>query len=131
MPRQGCLAAQAEIRLDDGSAGMRSYFERAVVFLLPTDLAKKECRSKRRAATILEVSAPDRHNNGGRWTKGTKVTKGVRFKVSKVSTGVKFLYYKLPEFKLLSEEQQNELKAHRNSNGNYKVAWSGKYVGNH
>ena len=75
-------------------------------FLLPTDLANKNYRSKRRAATILAVGAPGRHNNGGRCTKGTKVTKGVTFKVSKVSTGVKFLYYKLPEFKLLSEEQK-------------------------
>ena len=51
-------------------------------------------------------------------------------KVSKGRTVVEFCYYKLPEFKLLSEEQQNELKAHRKSNGNYKVAWSGKSVGN-
>ena len=97
---------------------MRSYFERSVAFLLPADLAKKNQRSKHRGATILAVGSPGRHNNGGRWTKGTKVTKGVTFNVSKLITGVEFLYYKLPEFKILSEEQQNELKAHRNANGN-------------
>ena len=97
------MAALSEICLDDGSAGMRSDFERSVAFLLLTDLAKKKKISKRRAATILAVGSPGRHNNGGRWTKGTKVTKGVTFKVSKVSTGVELIYYKLPEFKLLSE----------------------------
>ena len=55
---------------------------------------------------------------------------GVALKVSKGSTGVEFCYYKLPNFKLLSEAKQDELKAHRNSNGNYKCAWSGKYGGN-
>ena len=109
---------------------MRSYFERAVVFLLPTDLANKNYRSKRRAATILAVGAPGRHNNGGRWTKGIKGTKRVTFKVIKLSTGVELLYYKLPEFKLLSEAEQDKLKAHRNTNGNYKGAWSGKSGGN-
>ena len=103
---------------------MRSDFERAVAFLLPTNPAKKKDGSKRGAATILAVGAPGCHNNGGRWTKGTKGKNGVTFKVSKGSTGVEFRYYKLLEFKLMSEAQQNELKAHKNANGNYKGAWS-------
>ena len=73
----------AAIRLDDGAAGMRSDFERSVAFLLPTEPVKKKQISKRRAANISAVGAPGRHNNGGRRTKGTKVTKGVTFKVSK------------------------------------------------
>ena len=129
-PDKDVSSALATIYLDDGEAGMRSDFERAVDFLLRTDPAKKKQRRKRGAATISEVGAPDLHNNGGRWTKGTKGTKGVTFKSSKGITGVELCYYKITEFKLLSEAQKNELKAYRNANGNYKGAWSGKYGGN-
>ena len=121
----------AAIRMDDGAAGMRSDFERSVAFLLPTDPIKKNQRSKRRAATISSVVASCCHKNGGKRTKGSKGTKGVKFKVSKGSTGVELRYYKLPEFKLLLEAQEDELKAHINSNGNYKGAWSGKSGGKH
>ena len=106
-PDKDVSSALATICLDNGEAGMRSDFERAVDFLLRTDPAKKKQRRKRGAATISEVGAPDLHNNGGRWTKGTKGTKEVTSKVSKGSTGVEFRYYKLPEFKLLSEAHQN------------------------
>ena len=58
-------AALAEIRLDDGESGMRSDFERAVAFLLPTDPINKNQRSKHGAATILSVGAPGRHT----WTR--------------------------------------------------------------
>ena len=36
-PDKDVLADLAAIRLDDGAAGIRSDFERAVAFLLPTD----------------------------------------------------------------------------------------------
>ena len=49
-------------------------------------------------------------------------------KVSKGSTVVEFCYYKLPEFKLLSEAHQDKLKAHRNAKGDYKGSWSGNMV---
>ena len=101
---------------------MRNYFERAVDFLLPTDPIKKSQRRKRGDANISSVGSPGRHKNGGKRTKVAKGTKGVTFKVSKGSTGVEFRYYKLSEFKLLSEAQQDELKAYRNANGNYKGA---------
>ena len=55
----------AAISLDDGASGTRSDFEGAVAFLLPTDPTKKNQRNKRRAANILSVGAPGRHNNGG------------------------------------------------------------------
>ena len=129
-PDKDVLAALAAISLYDGSSGMRSDFEKAVTFLLPTDPVNKNHISKRGAATISAVGAPIAHNNGGKRTKVNKVTKGVTFKVSKGSTGVEFRYYKLPKFKLLSKAQQDELKAHRNSNGSYKGAWSGKSSGN-
>ena len=129
-PDKDVSAALAAIRLYDEASGMRSDYERAVAFLLTTDPAKKNHRSKPGAATISEVGASGRHNNGGRWTKGTKGTKGVTFKSSKGITGVELCYYKITEFKLLSEAQKNELKAYRNANGNYKGAWSGKYGGN-
>ena len=55
---------------------------------------------------------------------------GVTFTVSTGSTGVEFRYCKLPNFKLLSEALQYELKAHINPNINYKGAWSWKSGGN-
>ena len=100
-------AALAEIRLDDVESGMRSDFERAVAFLLPTNPINKNQRSKHGAATILSVGAPGRHNNGGNRTQGAKGTQGITFKVSKGSTGVEFRYYKLPKFKLLLEAHQD------------------------
>ena len=41
-PDKDVSAALDAIRMDDGAAGMRSDFERAVAFLLPTDPAKKK-----------------------------------------------------------------------------------------
>ena len=87
-PDKDVSAALSAIRLDDGAAGMRSNFERAVAFLLQTDPVKKNQRSKHGVATISAVGAPGRHNNGVRRTKVTKGTKGVTFKVSKGSTRV-------------------------------------------
>ena len=99
-PDKDVLVDLAAIRLDDGESGTRSDFERAVAFLLPTEPIKKKKINKRRAATISSVGAPGCHNNGGKRTKGAKGAKGVRFKVSKGSTGVEFRSYKLPEFKI-------------------------------
>ena len=58
----------------------------------------------------MSVGALGHHNNCGRRTKVAKETKGVTFKVSKGSTGVELCYYKLPEFNLLTEAQQDKLK---------------------
>ena len=43
-PDKDVLADLAAIRLDDGAEGMRSDFERAVAFLLPTDPVQKKSR---------------------------------------------------------------------------------------
>ena len=71
-PDKDVSAALAEIRLDDGAAGMRSDFERAVAFLLPTNPIKKRKRSNRGTATISSVGVPGCHFNGGKRNKVTK-----------------------------------------------------------
>ena len=51
-PDKDVSEALAEIRMDYGAAGMRSYFERSIAFLLPNEPVNKKQRSKRGAATI-------------------------------------------------------------------------------
>ena len=117
------VTALSHIRMDDGAAGMRSDFERAVAFLLPTDpVKKKRGGSKRNAGHISSTTAA---GGGGGKNEGTK-TKKTRFKPTFGATGVEFRYYKTAEFNKLTNEQKEELRAHRKANGNYKGTWSGK-----
>ena len=124
-PNKDVSAALAAVRLDDGLAGMRRGFERAVLFLLPTNPIKKrnEKNNKRSAATISAVNGPTGQGKGKH--SGKKTT----FKVSTGSTGVELRHYKNSEFKKLSISQQTELTAHMKANDNYTGSWTGKYPG--
>ena len=44
-------------------------------------------------------------------------------------TSAELRYYKSDEFSALTQDQQDELQDHHNSNGNYKLIWSGKAPG--
>ena len=115
--------ALSHIRLDDGATGMRSDFERAVAFLLPTDPVKKKRGGNKRNAG--QISATTAAGGGGGKNEGPK-TKKTRFKSTFGATGVEFRYYTPSEFGKLTKEQKDELRAHRKANGNYKGSWTGK-----
>ena len=117
------VTALSHIRMDDGAAGMRSDFERAVAFLLPTDpVKKKRGGTKRNAGHISAATAA----GGGGVKNEEQKTKKLRFKSTFGTTGVEFRFYKTAEFNKLTNEQKDELRAHRKANGNYKGTWSGK-----
>ena len=119
----GVKTALSHIRLDDGATGMRSSFERAVAFLLPTDPVRKR-KVKRGAAQISAVGAGNPKAGDG---KGDG--RSVRFKPTTGKTGVEFRYYKASEFNKLTQEQRTELINHRKENGNYKGAFKSKSKG--
>lgn len=122
-PDRDVVTALSHIRMDDGAAGMRSDFERAVAFLLPTDPVKKKRGGNKRNAG--HISATTAAGGGGGKKEGQK-TKKTRFKSTFGTTGVEFRFYKTAEFNKLTNEQKDELRAHRKANGNYKGTWSGK-----
>ena len=119
--------ALSHVRLDDGPTGMREDFERSVAFLLPTDPVRKKRGGKRGAAQISAVGASNTGNPGK--GKGRGGGKKVGFKSTYGKTGVELRYYKAAEFSKLTQEQKDELIAHRKSNGHYKGAWTGKSKG--
>ena len=112
----------SHIRLDDSPTGMRSDFERAVAFLLPTDPIKKKRGGKRVAGLISSTNATTPGGGGGK----DKSKKKTRFKTTSGTTGVEFRFYKPAEFHKLTQEQKDELREHRKANGNYTGTWTGK-----
>ena len=118
--------ALSHIRLDDSPTGMRMDFERSVAFLLPTDPVKKKRGGKRNAGQISSTAAAASDGGGGKNNNPKNSGKKARFKSTFGATGVEFRFYKPAEFSKLTNEQKDELRAHRKANGNYKGTWSGK-----
>ena len=120
--------ALSHIRLDDTQQGMRSDFERAVAFLLPTDPVKKKKRGEKRNAGQISATVAAANGGGGGGKKGSLKNNGkkTQFKSTFGTTGVEFRFYKTPEFNNLTDDQNDELRAHRKANGNYKGTWTGK-----
>ena len=118
--------ALSHIRLDDTPTGMRMDFERSVAFLLPTDPVKKKRGGKRNAGQISSTAAAASGGGGGKNNNPKNAGKKARFKPTFGETGVEFRFYKPAEFSKLTNEQKDELRAHRKANGNYKGTWSGK-----
>ena len=113
--------ALSHIRLDDGANGMRGDFERSVAFLLPTDPVKRKQKgAKRTSAQISATDATESEDSN---------KKRVSFKPNVGKTGVELRYYKSKEYNKLSQEQKDELKAHRLANGGYKNSWTKKSKG--
>ena len=100
-------AAIAQVRADERNRqGKRYNFEEMTAYLLPSDpVALKMSDSRNRDANVSEVRAIN--NNFGD-------KKGIG------KTGVHFRFYKMDEYKKLSEEQKQELKEWRDSQGNSK-----------
>ena len=92
-------AALSQVRTDDSATGLHHNFEQAVIVILPQDpVALKRVTGKRSAtAMISEV------------TGGPSPT----LKVGKGKTGVELRFHKRPEYLLLTQEQQKELKDFR------------------
>ena len=121
-------ATLSSVCLDDTPNGMENDFKLSVAFLLPTDPVKKS-GTKRTAANISSVGGGGRSDGrGGGYVRGQGgcggghggSQGGGNFKASVGNTGVEFCYYKKSEWFELTDEQREELLAHRNANGNYK-----------
>ena len=121
-------AVMSLLRKDNGPGGMMNDFELAVAYLLPSDPVAKM-----------------RANVGHEPTRGTGGTKRGNAQISSLDaskigigeTGVHFRFYKPDDFKLLTDPQRAELKAHRlglmakGHSGKLPVIDDGKGSGNH
>lgn len=109
-------AAIAAIKLDTGANGMRTDFERAAAFLLPTDPNKQKGGKRKRGIAQLSstTAQDDQKNKGGGKRKRFKLKGGKStWKKSSGKSGVELRYYQPQEYKQLSAEQKAELKVLR------------------
>ena len=114
-------AALSHIRLDDTvdattntPTGKRNDFEGAVAFLLPTDPIRKKRGGKRPHAHVSSAAITTKDKN-----RNPNGDRTVRFKPTTGKTGVELRWYKLKEWRKLSQEQQDEVREHRKKNRNY------------
>jgi len=122
-------AALSHIRLNATPGGMRSDFERLVVFLLPIDpVKKKRGGGKRNAGKTSSTAAAASGKGGGKTNNQNNAGKKVCFKPTFGEAGVEFRFYKTAEFNKLTNEQKDELCEYRKVNGNYKGTWSGNSI---
>ena len=89
-------ASLALVRADEGPQGKMNDFEATAAFILPSDPVSTK-RGKKRGAN---VSSADVSSSSAKLAKGP-------------TTGVEFRYYELSEYKSLTTEQQDELRAWR------------------
>ena len=120
------LAALSYFCLDHNVNRMRKESRGSVPFLLPTDAVKN--KKKKVHAHISYVSTPRAAGKGKGREKG-ECGKKASLKPSTRKTSVDIRYYKSDEFSALTQEQQDDLQDHRNSNENYKGIWSSKKPG--
>jgi hypothetical protein len=98
-------AAISSIKLDDSPTGLREDFERAVAFLLPLDPVAKKSKGKRAQAEISDTEL--------------KQSRGPK-------TGVDLRYYKLAEWKKLSDEERAEVRELREQKNSKRAKTGGK-----
>jgi hypothetical protein len=106
----GVQARIANIEGDDSSTGKRNQFEDSVTHLLPAD-------------PVVENNKNRRSREGNKQT----VIAGVTIQSGKGKSGVDLRWHPMKEYKSLSDDQRDELKAWRNSNeGKAAIASSKK-----
>jgi hypothetical protein len=98
-------AAISSIKLDDSPTGLRESFERAVAFLLPLDPVARKSKNKRAQAEISDTEL--------------KQSRGPK-------TGVDLRYYKLAEWKKLSDEEKAEVRELREQKNSKRARTGGK-----